>query len=534
MILFSDILPPPLSPTKIEETTHDAIYTCPSIEIKGIFSDEGLDICKGVVLELINLVGARAAPLIANVNDGSCLPGPDLVSVPAFIAMSKMSEYEQLSRNSRLVEEKMNLSSTDLAPSSSSKILSIANMTDAAQTTSRPQYLDLHSLDMSNKTTVRQNAADILSPVTESATILSYIDKTSCKVQRVPDFESPVDMGLKNYLQERAAIRAKQNSLSVDGPEFPPNKIVIKEEQNIDVVDKLDTGKKNSEQFPHNYSHTDTFPQNVTMNVKDMLPIQNGASNLPPEFNIPHISKADSPMRKPVLSSSSLSASSALTDPTPSGVTSSGSDSMKIRTPDLESPVDIGLKNYLQEQAAIRSKQNSLSNDGPEFLSNKEEQTIDVVVKLDISKKGSEQFPHTDIITQNVTMNVKDMPLIQNGAGATNLLPEFNIPHISPSSLSSLASNASSSLTPSGATTSGSEPVHVIVYQNDSSSQQPVQDTDSSSDVVDVSRLGTCYGSTDYRLLDEEDKPKKFKYLVTEEDSFYSLRVDSKYRKVRY
>ena len=127
--------------------------------------------------------------------------------------MSKMSEYEQLSRNSRLVEEKMNLSSTDPVPSSS-KILSIANMTDAAQATSRPQYLDLHP----------QNAADILSPVTESATILSYIDKTSCKVQRVPDLESPVDMGLKNYLQERAAIRAKQNSLSFDGPEFPPNK----------------------------------------------------------------------------------------------------------------------------------------------------------------------------------------------------------------------------------------------------------------------------------------------------------------------
>ena len=277
--------------------------------------------------------GAGVPPPTASVNDGSCLPGPDSVSVPAIVPVSKMSEYEQLSRNSRLVEEKMILSSTDPVPSSS-KIWSIANMTDGDQAASRPRFLELHPQDPVSNKNVRQNAADILSPVTESATILSYIDKTSCKVQRVPDLESPVDMGLKNYLQERAAIRAKQNSMSYDGPEFPPNKIVIKEEQNIDVTDKLDNIKKTSgtEQFPHNYSHTDTIPQNVTMNVKDMPPIQNGvaASNPPPEFNIPHISKADSPMRKPLTSSS---ASSAPTAPASSGVASSGSD-MKIRTPE--------------------------------------------------------------------------------------------------------------------------------------------------------------------------------------------------------
>ena len=52
-----------------------------------------------------------------------------------------------------------------------------------------------------------------------------------------------------------------------------------------------------------NYSHavqTETIPQNVTMNVKDMPPLNStpGQSQPTPEFNIPHITKADSPLRK--------------------------------------------------------------------------------------------------------------------------------------------------------------------------------------------------------------------------------------------
>ena len=54
-------------------------------------------------------------------------------------------------------------------------------------------------------------------------------------------------------------------------------------------------------EFGLSYSHAiqgETIPQNVTMNVKDMPPILPvTAPHHTPEFNIPHISKADSPMR---------------------------------------------------------------------------------------------------------------------------------------------------------------------------------------------------------------------------------------------
>ena len=138
--------------------------------------------------------------------------------------------------------------------------------------------------------------------------------------QQVDSLDSPVDTGLKNYLQERAAIRAKQQQ-SYDNHEFQ-NKVVIKEEQNADAgQDKQDNRNASKStayptEFPHSYSHavqTETIPQNVTMNVKDMPPMNSGPGQTPPtpEFNIPHITKADSPLRK-----------------------NSQSENMKIRTPE--------------------------------------------------------------------------------------------------------------------------------------------------------------------------------------------------------
>ena len=56
-------------------------------------------------------------------------------------------------------------------------------------------------------------------------------------------------------------------------------------------------------EFGLSYSHAiqgETIPQNVTMNVKDMPALNStpGQSQPAPEFNIPHITKADSPLRK--------------------------------------------------------------------------------------------------------------------------------------------------------------------------------------------------------------------------------------------
>ena len=287
--------------------------------------------------------------------DGSCLPGPESNNVPApaaaILAVAKVSEYEQLSRNSRLVREEIretvsenvyDQTASSSHPPASTKIWSIANMTDGPPgTQARPGFLELQRQpqDLSGKSVaessvtsvssnIRQHAADILSPVTESATILSYIDKTSCKVQRVPlALESSADSGLKNYLQERAAIRAKQQSVSYDDL---PNKLVIKEESVEPVSSEKQDNNKNlvkpvSEFSPAAYSHTDSIPQNVTMNVKDMPPLSSGSGSAPPltpEFNIPHITKADSPLRKPAPSSTAA-------------------DSMKIRTPENinQSPV---------------------------------------------------------------------------------------------------------------------------------------------------------------------------------------------------
>ena len=256
----------------------------------------------------------------ASVSQGGSAPPPS-ATPHTITAVNPVSEYEQLSRNSRLVEEireSDNKFSSSMASPSTSRIWSIAHMADSpasdresgGEQGTQTKYLG----------GIRQQAADILSPVTESATILSYIDKTSCRVAQVPPLalESPEDTGLKIYFQERAAIRAKQQSVKY---EEMANKVVIKEEKLDDIPEKLEVSKPSkpsSSEYPASaFSHTDSIPQNVTMNVKDMPSMTSQPGNLSlshPEFNIPHISKADSPMRK--------------TTPT------SGLETMKIRTPE--------------------------------------------------------------------------------------------------------------------------------------------------------------------------------------------------------
>ena len=240
---------------------------------------------------------------------------PPCVTPNTIAAVNPMSEYEQLSRNSRLVEELREAGDNKYSPSalgspSTSRIWSLAHMAD--QRTEQTAEPGLR----------QQTAADILSPVTESATILSYIDKTASRLPHVPplSLESSEDTGLKIYFQERAAIRAKQQAVKYE--EIEANKVVIKEEKLDPVPEKMEVSKPSvkppSSEYPASaFSHTDSIPQNVTMNVKDMPSMTTQPGNLslsPPEFNIPHISKADSPMRK--------------TTPT------SGVETMKIRTPE--------------------------------------------------------------------------------------------------------------------------------------------------------------------------------------------------------
>ena len=232
-------------------------------------------------------------PTPASSESSSSSAPPPSVTPHTIAAVNPVSEYEQLSRNSRLVEELRESGDTKYNPGlsspSTSRIWSIANMADTPVT----------------EAGIRQKAADILSPVTESATILSYIDKTSSRLPYVPalSLESPEDTGLKIYFQERAAIRAKQQAVKY---EEMANKVVIKEEKIDPVPERMEVSKSSikpsASEYPASaFSHTDSIPQNVTMNVKDMPSMTSQPGNLslsPPEFNIPHISKADSPMRK--------------------------------------------------------------------------------------------------------------------------------------------------------------------------------------------------------------------------------------------
>lgn len=323
-------------------------------------------------------------------NDGSCLPGPDSLSEPTRTVLvstvSNISEHEQVSRITMLAQEirdeqsgashndpQMSLSTAnmskekyylssygsskddqeskhemsssvsrtdseneDVSLTSGSKIWSIAKLTDdpaagevSSVQVSRPNSMLLEKQRQESPGTasiIKENPADIISPVTETATILSYINKTASRVQKVVNpqqsdaLDSPGDTGLKNYLQERAAIRAKQQQ-SYDNHEFQ-NKVIIKEEQQADASQEKQDNRNASKttayptEFPHSYSHavqTETIPQNVTMNVKDMPPMNSCPGQTPPtpEFNIPHITKADSPLRK-----------------------NSQSENMKIRTPE--------------------------------------------------------------------------------------------------------------------------------------------------------------------------------------------------------
>ena len=253
-------------------------------------------------------------------SSGSTTPVTSSVG-PASPDHSNLSEHEQLTRNTRLAtveldnndNNKRTLEQVDATQTRKefqidtgpipcgSKIWSIAKLTDnPGVNMPRPGFIEIQKQpqDLSGSVGYRHKAVDILSPVTESATILSYIDKTSCKVMRVSDQVETTDTGLKNYLQERAAIsaiRAKQHSVSYDEPDLPAA-VVVKEEP---VSEPVKSQAQSCVEFPHTaYSHTDTIPQNVTMNVKDMPPILPVTAPQPaPEFNIPHISKADSPMR---------------------------------------------------------------------------------------------------------------------------------------------------------------------------------------------------------------------------------------------
>ena len=161
-----------------------------------------------------------------------------------------------------------------------------------------------------------ERAADILSPATESATILSYMGGTAGRAGRVV-VAGPVESaslesaGLRDYLQERAAARAKQHQQAVTD-----SKLVIKEEVGLvetsqqerpDSAGQAGSAVKSSVGYQ---AYSETIPQNVTMNVKDMPAVAGPGQAVPPapEFSIPQLgqAKADSPLRRPGLQSEAM------------------------------------------------------------------------------------------------------------------------------------------------------------------------------------------------------------------------------------
>ena len=300
----------------------------------------------------------------------SNLAGPTSPDSNLIVAVSKISEHEQLTRNTRLAtveldnndnnkrlrDEVMDVSQPrkefqiDTGPiPCGSKIWSIAKLTDnPGVNIPRPGFLEVQKQpqDLSGPSVgYRHQAADILSPVTESATILSYIDKTSCKVMRLSDQVVTTDTGLKNYLQERAAIRAKQHSVSYESPDLASSgsssaTVVVKEEPSSEPLKSA-----GCVEFPHTaYSHTDTIPQNVTMNVKDMPPILPTSATQPvPEFSIPHISKADSPLRSSK---------------------AGGQENMRIKTPDSINQTSVQSASRSTDSPASNSSQDNESASG--------------------------------------------------------------------------------------------------------------------------------------------------------------------------
>lgn len=145
---------------------------------------------------------------------------------------------------------------------------------------------------------IRERAADILSPVTESATILSYLDKTVTLAGKTADpnlsevgtsvSSSLPTAQLQTYLQEKATLRAKlqQNEIKIRKEDSPvtetisagmdlpapnvmaPNASVGGDQRS---PDKQAATKPPSMSIASGSMEEGSFaPRNVTMNVKDL------------------------------------------------------------------------------------------------------------------------------------------------------------------------------------------------------------------------------------------------------------------------
>jgi hypothetical protein len=157
---------------------------------------------------------------------------------------------------------------------------------------STPSLISLVSSNSLMPNSIKERSADILSPVTESASVLSFINKTSTMMgsnggSRM--FESENDTpALSTYLQERAAVRAanKTTPFVVTGTVGSASPKLIGHENitpniaathvTLSTISSSTTITSTSEMVKSNFnssSHNteDKYaPRNVTMNVKDL------------------------------------------------------------------------------------------------------------------------------------------------------------------------------------------------------------------------------------------------------------------------
>ena len=175
---------------------------------------------------------------------------------------------------------------------SGSKIWSIAKLTDE-------QAIGENNKPDEKTTNTEVSVAAPPEPAPESAPPPSPVAASN----------PPPDTMTSAHLQERAVALAiaKQAEHSAE-----VGKVTIKEEPLgeeprretvVQAPNKVAPPSSLPGEFGLSYSHAvqgETIPQNVTMNVKDMPPLNStpGQPQPAPEFNIPHITKADSPLRK--------------------------------------------------------------------------------------------------------------------------------------------------------------------------------------------------------------------------------------------
>ena len=233
-------------------------------------------------------------------------------SSPANHSAPSHDSKSSIPENVKSSQEQVVVASSGLMSTSSPMIWSIARMSKTASAavttsttsfTSRPSMLPIglggavsiyktstciSSVSSTTATTPshgylvpKERPADILSPVTESASVLSYINKTSNLTNGGSRlFESESDPpALSAYLQERAAVRAANKStpfnVTARGESMSPKSAIPNSTPEAAtttaVAASVTTSTSSSMKSQYNATSEDKYaPRNVTMNVKDL------------------------------------------------------------------------------------------------------------------------------------------------------------------------------------------------------------------------------------------------------------------------